>query len=245
MLDNIAPLKITNLNKNFPGHTVLDDINLEIKEKEIFGLIGLNGAGKTTLIKIILDLLKADSGTVEILGIPSTTTKSRELLRYLPEKFQVSSMLKGMEFLKIFSNFNTKKKQTSEKQKEDINKMADLLSLKKEFLTLKVSKYSKGMVQKLGLISTFLGESKLIILDEPMSGLDPKARIHLKNLLLESKKSNKSVFFSSHVLADIDEICDRIGILNKGKIVFIGTPNELKIKHNELLLEKAFLKEIN
>ena len=236
-----SPLKITDLRKKFGDHVVLDGINFELKENEIFGLIGLNGAGKTTLIKIILN---ADSGKVEIYGVESTLTKSREKLRYLPEKFQASSMLKGLEFVKIFNGFDKTYKPTNEELEKEIFKLADLLALNKDALTLKVSKYSKGMTQKLGLISTFLGDSNVVILDEPMSGLDPKARIYLKNLLLESKKKNKSVFFSSHILSDIDEICDRIGVLYNGKIQFIGTPQELKEKHSETSLEKAFLKEI-
>lgn len=233
-------LNVYNLNKKFGNKVVLSNINLTINKNEIFGLIGLNGAGKTTFIKTILDLLDADSGNIEIMGLSSTYTKSRRNLRYLPEKFQVSSMLKGIEFLKIFSNFNQK----NENILNEIYELADLLALDRKALSNKVSKYSKGMMQKLGLISTFLGKSDLVILDEPMSGLDPKARICLKELLLKSKLEGKSIFFSSHVLSDIDEICDRIAVLNNGKLSFIGTPNELKVKHNETLLEKAFLKEI-
>lgn len=233
-------LNVYNLNKKFGNKVVLNNINLTINKNEIFGLIGLNGAGKTTFIKTILDLLDPDSGNIEIMGLSSTYTKSRQNLRYLPEKFQVSSMLKGIEFLKIFSNFNSK----NEAILDEIYELADLLALDRKALSNKVSKYSKGMMQKLGLISTFLGKSDLVILDEPMSGLDPKARICLKELLLKSKLEGKSIFFSSHVLSDIDEICDRIAVLNNGKLSFIGTPNELKVKHNETLLEKAFLKEI-
>ena len=238
------PLKITNLNKKLGEKVVLDGINFELKSNEILDSIGLNAVGKTTLIKIILDLLNADSGEVKIFDTPSVLTRSREKLRYLPEKFQVSSMLKGIEFLKIFNDFDKTYKATKEELEAEIYKLADLLALDKNALNLKVSKYSKGMVQKLGLISTFLGNSEIVILDEPMSGLDPKARIYLKNLFIESNKKNKSIFFSSHILADIDEICDRIGVLYNGKIVFVGTPEELKKKHSETLLEKAFLKEI-
>lgn len=239
-----SPLKIVDLKKNFGTKVVLDHVSLSLNNNEIFGLIGLNGAGKTTLIKIILDLLEADSGLVKILDSHSTSPKGRESLRYLPEKFQASSMVTGLEFLKIFNDFDKKYNGNKKKLLDEIYKLADLLALDRAALNLKVSKYSKGMTQKLGLISTFLGNSKLIILDEPMTGLDPKARIYLKNLLKESKKDNKTVFFSSHILADIDEICDRIGVLNNGEICFVGTPAEFKEKHNEDSLEKAFLKEI-
>lgn len=239
-----SPLRVVNLKKSFGDKVILDNINLEIKKNEIFGLIGLNGAGKTTFIKIILDLLNADGGSVEILDKSSSKTESRKKLRYLPEKFQVSSMLKGREFLKIFNDFSKDEKIDKKQLENEILNLTDLLALDRKALSLKVSKYSKGMMQKLGLISTFLGNSELVILDEPMSGLDPKARICLKELLLKSKAENKSIFFSSHVLADIDEICDRIAILNNGKLSFIGTPEELKKKYSKSSLEKAFLKEI-
>ena len=153
-------------------------------------------------------------------------------------------MLKGREFLKIFNDFSKDSKIDTKQLENQILNLTDLLVLDRKALSLKVSKYSKGMMQKLGLISTFLGDSELVILDEPMSGLDPKARIYLKELLLKSKAENKSIFFSSHVLADIDEICDRIAILNNGKLSFIGTPDELKKKYSQSSLEKAFLKEI-
>ena len=236
-----SPLKITNLQKLFGYNIIFDNINLELNNNEIFGLIGLNGAGKTTLIKTILDLLKADKGDISISGISSLSVDSRKNLKYLPEKFQASTLLKGIEFLEIFNNFNKNKDKTI---LENVYELADMLSLDRQALDKKVSKYSKGMMQKLGLISTFLDNSKLIILDEPMSGLDPSARNCLKNLLLKHKNLNKTIFFSSHILSDIDEICDRIGILHNNKILFIGTPKELKEKHNQISLEKAFLKEI-
>lgn len=239
MLD--SPLKITNLQKLFGSNIVFDNINLELNNNEIFGLIGLNGAGKTTLIKTILDLLKADKGDISISGISSLSVDSRKNLKYLPEKFQASTLLKGIEFLEIFNNFNKNKDKTI---LENVYELVDMLSLDRQALNKKLSKYSKGMMQKLGLISTFLDNSKLIILDEPMSGLDPSARNCLKNLLLKHKNLNKTIFFSSHILSDIDEICDRIGILHNNKILFIGTPKELKEKHNQISLEKAFLKEI-
>jgi ABC-2 type transport system ATP-binding protein len=240
----IVPLKVSNLEKVFTGKKILDLINFELRAGEIFGLIGLNGVGKTTLIKIILDLLKTDCGNVEIDGISSTNVNSRKNVRYLPEKFQVSSVMKGKEFLKIFNDFDKKQSLKGEDLENKIDRLSFLLSFDKKALNLRISKYSKGMVQKLGLISTFLTNSKLVILDEPMSGLDPIARVSLKNLLLDNKKQGKSIFLSSHILSDIDEICDKVGVLHNGKLVFLGTPDELKKKHSEIILEKAFLKEI-
>ena len=160
-------------------------------------------------------------------------------MAYLPEKFQPSNQLKGVEFLKFVTGFH--KKKFDLRKAEEI---AEILDLKVSALNLRISKYSKGMTQKLGLLGTFLSEAKLIILDEPMSGLDPRARIALKKQLVNYRKAGNSIFFSSHILSDIDEICDRIAIINDGKIVFVGKPEEFRNKHNEGSLEKAFLSEI-
>lgn len=231
----MSVLNIKNLYTKYSDKTILNDINLEIKEGEIFGLVGLNGAGKTTLIKTILNLLNPSSGSIDICGVDVKNKNSRDNISYLPEKFQPNQQLKCIEFIKIFANnFDIDK----------INILCESLDLDKNVLNKKISSLSKGMSQKIGLITSVLNNKKLMILDEPMSGLDPKARINLKNILLDYKKDNKSIFFSSHILSDIDEICDRIGVLNNNKIQFIGTPEELKNKYNIQSLEKAFLEEI-
>ena len=230
-------LELKDIVKNYSTKTILNNINLNVEEGEVFGLIGLNGAGKTTMIKTILHLITQNAGSIKICGIDTKETKSRQNVSYLPEKFQPSQQLKVVEFIKIFSNkenFNIK----------EVERLCEILDLDKKVLNKKISSLSKGMSQKVGLISSFIDNRKLVILDEPMSGLDPKARINLKNLLLEYRDNGNSIFFSSHILADIDEICDRIAVLNNGKIQFIGTPNELKDKYNINSLEKAFLKEI-
>lgn len=232
-------LEVANIYKNYGTKVVLNDISFSIKENEIFGLIGLNGIGKTTLIKTILNLIDADKGDVSVCQQNiNKGPKYRENISYLPEKFQPSLFLKPMEFFKIFANSNNKA------TLENIHKLCDLINLDKNVLNKKMSSFSKGMVQKVGLIGAVLEEKQLMILDEPMSGLDPQARIYLKNMLLNYKNNGKSIFFSSHVLSDIDEICDRIAILHNSKLLFIGTPQVFKDKHKENSLEKAFLKEI-
>ena len=232
-------IKIKNLHKSFGKNKVLDDINLEVKKKEIFGFVGLNGAGKTTTIKIILILLNQDQGNVELFGESVILPKSRKDVAYLPEKFHPSMQLKGMEFLKFVTGLH----------KQDLNqdeavKMVQLLDLDESALNLKISSYSKGMTQKLGLAGTFLSKANLIILDEPMSGLDPIARINLKDQLVKYKSEDNSIFFSSHVLSDVDEICDRVAILDKAKLIFVGKPSEFKKIHKENTLQKAFVTAI-
>lgn len=234
----MLPLSIKNVKKSFCDKKVLKGISFDVRENEIFGLIGLNGIGKTTLIKTIIDILDKDSGDISIFGVDATNKISRENIAYLPEKFHPSTYLKGTEFLSM--TYKSGKKNDLKLAK----KLAKSLALEEKALCQKVSKYSKGMMQKLGLIYTLLSEAPLIILDEPMSGLDPKARIRLKEELINYKNSGHSVFLSSHILADMDEICDRIGVINNGKIVFIGTPKEFREKHSQQSLEKAFLEEI-
>jgi ABC-2 type transport system ATP-binding protein len=234
-----VPIRVENVFKAFGKKMVLNDVSLKVLDNEIFGFVGLNGIGKTTLIKIIIDLLEHDGGGVEIFGVDKILPEARKDMAYLPEKFQPSNQLKGTEFLKFVTGFH--KKKFDLKKAEEI---AKILDLDVSALNLRISKYSKGMTQKLGLLGTFLSEAKLIILDEPMSGLDPRARIALKKQLINYKKAGNSIFFSSHILSDIDEICDRIAILNDGKIVFVGKPEEFRAKHSEESLEKAFLSEI-
>ncbi len=235
----MLPLKISQISKSFNDKTVLDKVSFDVQHNEIFGFIGLNGVGKTTLIKIILDLLDQENGEVEIFGVSRLLPESRKKLCYLPEKFQPSQHLKGEEFVKFVLDFYAKKYDPIKAQAICAN-----LDLQFEVLKQKVTKYSKGMTQKLGLLAVFLSEADLIILDEPMSGLDPKARIALKKELIAYKNCGKTVFFSSHILSDMDEICDSIAVLNEGKIAYEGTPQGFKTRHGEDNLDKAFLKEI-
>ena len=232
-------LKISEISKSFEKALILDCINLNIEKNDIFGFIGLNGAGKTTLIKIILDLLDQDSGEVEIEKISRILPESRKSVFYLPEKFQPSNNLYGQEFLDFSLSFYRKK--------IDLN-LAKELCEKFEFpfaaLKKKTSTYSKGMTQKLGLLAAFLSNANLIILDEPMSGLDLKARISLKRELVLYKNLGKTIFFSSHILSDMDDICNKIAILHKSKILFNGTPQELKSIYKKENLDEAFLEII-
>ncbi len=235
--------KIEELSKKFISKEseklVLDNINISMKAGEIFGLIGLNGIGKTTLIRIALDLIQPDKGNISFFDRSHKDRNSRQDICYLPERFHPSVYLTGYEFLNIFNLFYGKKL-----DKKYTQELAIRLDLDPNALDKQIKSYSKGMGQKMGLISCFLSEAPLLILDEPMSGLDPKARIGLKDLILDYKKQGKSVFFSSHILADVDEICDRINILNNTKIVFDGIAEDLKQNFNEPSLERAFLKLI-
>ena len=236
---NSVPLAISRISKSYGKHLVLDDISFDLRPGEIFGLVGLNGAGKTTLIKILLDLASANSGTASVFGEASNCVKARERLSYLPEKFSPSRYLNGHEYLSLCLSYYGKKL-----DKEKARKLAENLDLDPNVLDRKVGSYSKGMGQKLGLIGAFMVDQPFMILDEPMSGLDPRARIHLKEVMLNARREGKTIFFSSHILSDIDEICDRIGIIHNRKLVYLGTAAEFKPAFKEENLERAFLKAI-
>ncbi len=234
-----APLTVRDIEKTYTDRKVLENISLSLKPGEIFGLIGLNGAGKTTLIKIILDLVKAEKGTAAIFGDAVAHVGSRRHISYLPEKFQPSRYLKGMEYLSLALSYYGKKL-----DKRAAKESASGLDLNPDVLESRVGSYSKGMGQKLGLVGAFMTDRPLLILDEPMSGLDPRARIMLKDMLMAARNQGKTIFFSSHILSDIDEICDRIGVIHDGKLFFTGTPAEFKAKYGDPSLEKAFLRAI-
>ncbi len=234
-----APLLIRDVHKSYNKNKVLEDINFSLNSGEIFGLIGLNGAGKTTLVKIMLDLITCENGEIEISGISTRNIEARKNISYLPEKFQPSRYLKGMEYLELALSYYGKTLDKDAARQKAID-----LDLDPDVLGSRVGSYSKGMGQKLGLVGAFLVDSAFLVLDEPMSGLDPRARIKLKNELLSNKKAGKTIFFSSHILSDLDEICDRIGVIHDGKLYFIGTPKEFKGKFHEESLEKAFLRVI-
>ncbi len=237
--DSLLPLQIRNLSGGYAKLVVFSHLSLDVGQGEIFGLIGLNGVGKTTLIKAILDLGLAE-GEIVIFGENHQLPESRRRLAYLPEKFLPSPQLKGWEFLDLTLAYYGLKV-----DREKAKAMACGLDLDPMALDRQARTYSKGMGQKLGLLATLLTGLPLLILDEPMSGLDPRSRIMLKDRLIEYREAGGTIFFSSHILADIEEICDRVGIMHGGKLVYLGTPTDLIAKHQANGLERAFLAAIN
>lgn len=232
-------LSIKDVSVAYDGNAVIHDVNMDIKSGETYGLMGLNGAGKTTLIKAILGLREVKEGQIEIFGRPPSQKQSRSKLAYLPERFEPPWFLSGMEFIKFSLSLY---RQPFDKDR--VIAAAESVALDPAALKRRVHTYSKGMRQKLGMLGTALTNCELMILDEPMSGLDPRARSLVKDMLLEVKKAGRTVFLSSHILADMDEICDRVAVMHEGSIRFIGKPEELKKKTNSEYLERAFLQFI-
>lgn len=232
-----SAIQIKKLCKSFTGNQVLKEIDLNICAGEFTGLIGVNGAGKTTLIKCLLDFCDVTSGQIEVFGIPSTKKEARENLVFLPERFVPPYYLTGKDFLVYMSELHG-----VAYQHERVMDLAKILDLDSSALSKPVREFSKGMAQKLGLASCLLSDKDLLVLDEPMSGLDPKARAFLKRHLLELKQSGKTVFFSTHLLADIEALCDRIAILHEGRIRFTGSSDECRETFKSDDLEQAYLR---
>ncbi|MCK5518476.1 MAG: ABC transporter ATP-binding protein [Alphaproteobacteria bacterium] len=233
-------IKISGVTAGYGRGNVIEDISFDVRTGETFGLIGLNGVGKTTLIKIILGLMEASSGSVAIFGKETLDPAGKSMIAYLPEKFEPPFFLSGLEFLKF--SLDLYKRPFIE---EDVLAAADKISLSREALRCRVNTYSKGMRQKIGLLGTWLTECPLLILDEPMTGLDPRARVLVKDEIMACRSLGMTVFLSSHILADMDEICDRVGVIHDQTIKFLGSPAEMKEKAQKDNLERAFLKIID
>jgi ABC-2 type transport system ATP-binding protein len=235
----LLPLVLKDISVAYADVTVVEEIDLEVRSGEIFGLMGLNGAGKTTIIKTVLGLRQQKCGTISIYGQENTSAQSKSRLAYLPEKFEPPWFLTGMEFMKFSLSLYKRPF-----DREEVIEAAQKLALDTQALERRMHTYSKGMRQKLGLLGTLLTKCSLFILDEPMSGLDPKARALVKRMVTEMRSLERTIFLSSHILADMDEICDRVAILHEGKIRYVGTPDELKRRTNKGYLEQAYLEFI-
>lgn len=215
---------------------VVKNVDLQINAGECFGLVGENGAGKSTLIKSMLDLIAIKSGSCEFSGVSNRIVSSRNRLAYLPDRFVPPYYLKAKDFLQYMAAIH------GQPFNPDIaQEMLRLLDLDVSALDKSVRELSKGMTQKIGLASCFLSNRDVLILDEPMSGLDPRARARVKQQIVELKRQGKTLFFSSHMLADVEEIADRMAVLHQGVIQFTGTPQEFMQKHDAPNMEAAYL----
>ncbi len=241
-MDSMKPspaLDIQQLAKNYGKLPVLLPLDLAVQRGESFGLVGKNGAGKTTLIKCLLNFCDINGGAIRILDIAHHENRARRPLAYLPENFLPPHALTGRDFLKYMLALRELPYVEDQAQA-----MCVALDLDPQTLGRQARAYSKGMTQKLGLAACFLSQAELFILDEPMSGLDPKARALLKRQLALLKQAGKTVFFSSHVLADVEEICDRMAILHDGKMAYIGTAADCRTQYRGATLEEAYLAAI-
>lgn len=216
--------------------SVLQGIDLALARGEFFGLAGVNGAGKTSLLKCLFDLSPLDGGAIHIFGVDHRIPAARAALSFLPERFMPPWYLTGADFLRYLL-----KLQAIPYRQGEVERVLNGLDLDLTALTRPARSYSKGMMQKLGLAACLLAAKPLLVLDEPMSGLDPKARALLKRQLQLLRPSGTTILFTSHALADIDELCDRMAILHGGTIRFAGTPQQCRDSSASASLEEAFL----
>ncbi len=222
-------LKITGLFKSFKSEflrkniEILKGISLSVEEGEIFGYLGPNGAGKTTTLKCILGLIFPDKGEIEILGLPYLSLKAKARIGFLPENPYFYDYLTASEFLRFYCQLHQIKKADIE---EKTSTLLSLVGLEKSS-SLQLRKFSKGMLQRIGLAQALLNEPELVLLDEPLGGLDPLGRKEIRDIIVRLKEEGKTVFLSSHILQDIEMVCDRVAIIVSGQIINQGRLHDL------------------
>ena len=201
----------------------LNNLNLEVFENEIFGCLGPNGAGKSTTLKLLMSLIYPTAGRAEILGESVFNLEARRHIGYLPESPYFYEYLTAEEFLSYYGSLFGFSKSELKSRVDHYLKLTDVFHARK----LQLRKFSKGMLQRVGIAQAIIGDPKVVFLDEPMSGLDPIGRREVRNLILQLKREGKTIFFSTHILNDVETLCDRIAILNRGMVIGSGTLNEL------------------
>lgn len=238
-------IEIKNVSQSYINKVkVIENMNLTIEDGTVFGFIGPNGAGKTTTIEMITGVLKIDKGNIFIDGksIIDNPIEAKKKIGFVPDSPDVFEKLTGIEYLNFIADvYEVPEKKRLEKI-EDLAKKFNIYDNLKD----RVQSYSHGMKQKLLIVSVLLYDPKNWILDEPMTGLDPKASYMLKSLMKEHSKKGNTVFFSTHVLEVAEKLCDKIAVIDKGKIIFVGSCDELKEKaKTNTSLEESFLKIID
>jgi ABC-2 type transport system ATP-binding protein len=226
MSTNTATIEVNGLTKTYNHITAVNNISFKVNKGEIFGFLGPNGAGKTTTIKAMLDLIHPNAGTITINGIDikSHGKEAKKNIGYMPEKVAFYDNLTALQNLLFYAEI----KHATQEECKQLIKEFGLSDTEKK----RVGKFSKGMIQRLGMARTILGNPPILILDEPSGGLDPRGVVIIRDKILEMKKKGATIFVSSHILSEIQEICDRVGIINKGILVAQDTVDGLSKKLN-------------
>lgn len=234
-------INISNVTKSYNGtYKAVDNLNLEIKDGEIYGLLGPNGAGKTTTIKMITGIIAPTNGIIEInnIDISKDSVKAKEQFGYVPDSPDMFLRLTGIEYLNFMADVYGVSKEDRMERIEDLSKRFEMGAA----IGDKIQSYSHGMRQKIVLMGVLVHNPKVWILDEPMTGLDPKAAFSLKEMMREHADAGNTVIFSTHVLEVAEKVCDKVAIINKGQLIFNGTLGDMhtQFKENESL-EEMFL----
>ncbi len=240
-------IQTTNLSKELTSSLlrrkvrILSGLNLTVVKGETFGLIGPNGAGKTTSIKLMLGLMRATEGKAEILGLPAGDKRALAQLGYLPENPYFYSHLTGREFLDFVAQlFGIEGRDRKERARE----LLETVRLT-EAADMQMRKYSKGMLQRLGIAQSLINRPEVVFWDEPMSGLDPIGRRDVRQILFDLKEKGTTIFFNSHLLPDVNEVCDRVGVMNKGRLVVEEQVKNISTGGNYKDLEDFFLEFVS
>ncbi len=239
-------IEAVNISKRYGSVRALEELTLKIEKGKSFGFLGLNGAGKTTFVKIMLNLISADSGNAKIFGIDSSLTASRKRVGFLPENMPIYTYLTVLEFLQFHAKLIELDPVEAADQIEKVLKLTDMF----ENRFKKMENLSKGMRQRAGVAQAILGNPDLLILDEPTSGLDPVGIKELRDIFLDLKSKGTTIFMNSHLLSEIEKTCDTFAILNRGKIIY--TTERANIDEKEKYLEvrlnnisDSIIKDIN
>ena len=223
-------IEIENLTKEYPYGFLhlkkklsLEGLNLQVENGEVFGFLGPNGAGKSTTIKLLMRLIFPTKGTARILGKSIEDVTMHRDIGYLPEQPYFYDYLTAAEVLDYFARFHNL---TATDRKERVQKMLEKVGLESA-KKIQLRKYSKGMLQRVGLAQAILHDPQVVVLDEPMSGLDPLGRREVRDIILELKSEGRTVLFSTHILSDAEMLCDRVGVIVGGKLRGVGAPGEL------------------
>lgn len=233
-------IKLQNISKTYgKKHKAVDDLSLEIESGQIIGFIGPNGAGKTTTIKMMTGILEADEGSISIndYDIKTDTIKAKQSFGFVSDNPNSFLKLKGIEYLNFMADIYEVNHEDRQRRIEHYTKLLKIDNV----LQQKIASYSHGMRQKIMVVASLLHDPYLLILDEPLTGLDPQSAFTLKELMKERAQKGKVVFFSTHVLEVAEKLCDEIAIINHGQIVYKGTLESLKQEHSNLSLEEIFL----
>jgi ABC-2 type transport system ATP-binding protein len=238
-----AAIEIENLTKDYPFGFLhlkkkrsLEGLTMQVESGEVFGFLGPNGAGKSTTIKLLVGLIFPDAGSARILGKSITDIEMHRDIGYLPEQPYFYDYLTAAEVLDYFARFHDL---TAADRRERVARMLKKVGLETA-RKIQLRKYSKGMLQRVGLAQAILHDPKVVILDEPMSGLDPIGRREVRDIILELKRDGRTVLFSTHILSDAEMLCDRVGVIVGGKLRGVGAPSEIvgmKAQGMEILFE--------
>lgn len=233
-------LEIKNLTKKFGDKVAVDNIDLSVKSGEIYGFLGPNGAGKTTTIKMIVGMLMPDGGSINVDGIDAINddVEAKRQIAYVPDSPEIYDIMTGRQYLNFIADVF---ELSDEERNKQIDRYAEVFEMK-DNLDVMIAGYSHGMKQKIVIMGALIHSPKLLILDEPMVGLDAKSSFRLKEIMRALADDGRTVFFSTHVMEVAENLCDRIGIINRGKIIAVGTLDEIKAAAKDTgSLEKIFL----